>query len=123
MAFGNVAAERRAIEMTYDGLCTISEFQNVTDPKTGRTTQKPVVVLRDQPCALSQTSLSSARRTPTANEIDYDAKLFLSPDIAIKAGSRIRVTQHGMDLEFDQTGDPFRYPTHQEIKLKRVGRA
>ncbi|MCM3273664.1 ABC transporter ATP-binding protein [Paenibacillus elgii] len=123
MVFGNPARERRLIERTYDGLCTISEFQNVKDPETGRTTQKPVVVLRDQPCALSQTSLSSARRTATDNTIDYDAKLFLSPDITVKAGSRIRVAQHGMDLEFTQTGDPFRYPTHQEILLKRVGRA
>ncbi|MGF9913734.1 hypothetical protein ABEX47_03365 [Paenibacillus ehimensis] len=123
MAFGNAAAERRAIEMTYDGLCTVTEFRDVKDPNTGRTTPKPVVVLRDQPCALSQTSLSSARRTATDNTIDYDAKLFLSPDVTVKAGSRIRVTQHGMDLEFDQTADPFRYPTHQEILLKRAGRA
>lgn len=120
MPFGNPALERMAIETTYDGLCTVTEFQQVKDPVTKLTKQKQVVVLQDQPCALSQSTLSSARSSDTNNAIDYDAKLFISPDIAIKAGSRIRVVQDGMDYEFEQTGEPFRYPTHQEVKLKRV---
>lgn len=123
MPFGNPELERMAIESTYDGLCTVTEFQQVKDPLTKVTKQKQVVVLEDQPCALSQATLASARSSDTNNAIDYDAKLFISPDITIKAGSRIRVVQDGMDYEFVETGEPFRYPTHQEIKLKRVDRA
>ncbi|MBH0330124.1 hypothetical protein ABH14_10010 [Brevibacillus brevis] len=123
MPFGNPELERMAIESTYDGICTVTEFQQVKDPVTKVTKQKQVVVLKDRPCALSQVTLASARSGDTNNEIDYDAKLFISPDITIKAGSRIRVVQDGMDYEFEETGEPFRYPTHQEIKLKRVDRA
>lgn len=123
MPFGNPELERMAIESTYDGLCTVTEFQQVKDPVTKVTKQKQVVVLKDQPCALSQVTLASAHSSDTNNAIDYDAKLFISPDIKIKSGSRIRVVQDGMDYEFEETGEPFRYPTHQEIKLKRVDRA
>ena len=123
MPFGNPELERMAIESTYDGFCTVTEFQQVKDPVTNVTKQKLVVVLKDQPCALSQATLAPARSGDTNNAIDYDAKLFISPDITIKAGSRIRVLQDGMDYEFEETGEPFRYPTHQEIKLKRVDRA
>lgn len=123
MTFGNVALERAVIEATYEGRCTVTEFQQVKDPNTKVTKQKEVVVLHDQLCALSQVTLSAAQSNDTANRIDYDAKLFLSPDVTVKAGSRIRILQDGMDYEFESAGDPFRYPTHQEIKLKRVGRA
>ncbi|MFH5185729.1 hypothetical protein ACHHV8_25485 [Paenibacillus sp. TAB 01] len=124
MPFGNVAAERAAIEMTYDGRCTVTEYRQVKDPVTKATRQQAVTVLEDQPCALSQTSLRAAQRTATDNTIDYDAKLFISPDITIKAaGSRIVVVQDGMTFEGEQAGKPFRYPTHQEIMLKDTGRA
>lgn len=123
MPFGNLAMERLALEATYDGLCTVTEFQQVKDPATKVTKQKQVVVLQDQPCALSQVTLAAAQSTDTSNRIDYDTKLFISPDITIKAGSRIRVIQDSMDYEFESAGDPFRYPTHQEIKLKRVARS
>ncbi|GAA4828004.1 hypothetical protein GCM10023310_00870 [Paenibacillus vulneris] len=123
MPFGNVAAERAALEWTYDGLCTVSEFKPVKDPKNGAMRQQSVVVLENQPCALSQSSLPAAYKTDTDNALDYDAKLFISSDVTIKAGSNIRVVQDGMDYEFEQTGEPFRYPTHQEIKLKRKARA
>lgn len=123
MPFGNPSMERAAIEATYDGQCTVTEFQQVKDPDTKVTKQKEVVVLQNQSCALSQVTLSAAQSNDTANRIDYDAKLFISPDIRIKAGSRIRVIQDGMDYNFEQTGEPFRYPTHQEIKVKQVGTA
>lgn len=123
MVFGNVVAERAAIEMTYEGLCTVTEFQSVKDPATKATVQQLNIVLKNEPCALSQTSLSSVSTTNTDNTIDYDAKLFISPDVTIRAGSEIRVVQNGMDSNFQQVGKPFRYSTHQEIMLKQVGRA
>lgn len=44
-------------------------------------------------------------------------KLFISPDVAIKAGSKIIVTQHGRTTEYSNSGVPAVYPTHQEIML------
>lgn len=123
MVFGNVALERQAIELTYEGLCTVTEFRQVKNPETKETEQQEVVVLENQPCALSQTSLATTQQTESTNDISYDAKLFLSPEVSILAGSRFRVNQNGMNSEFEQSGEPFRYPTHQEIKLKRIDRA
>ena len=118
--FGNVPAERAAIESTYEGLCIVKEMQNVKDPVSGKTRQQPVMVLSAEPCALSQSSLPAATQTVTADQVSYDAKLFISPDVVIKPGSRVTVTQDGMVFEGEQTGKPFRYPTHQEIKLKEI---
>ncbi|CAH1202970.1 hypothetical protein PAECIP111891_02180 [Paenibacillus allorhizoplanae] len=123
MGFGNVAAERAAIEMTYEGRCTVTELQLVKDPVTKVTGQQRVIALLDEPCAVSQTALRGVTSTDTDNTIDYDAKLFISPDVSIRAGSEINVIQDGMDIRFQQVGKPFRYTTHQEIMLNEVGRA
>lgn len=119
-SFGNIPAERAALESTYEGLCTVSEMLNVKDPVTGKTRQQPVPVLIDEPCALSQSSLSAATQTVTADQVNYDAKLFISPDVTILPGSRITVWQNGMIFRGEQAGQPFRYATHQEIKLKEI---
>ncbi|WP_438497163.1 ABC transporter ATP-binding protein [Paenibacillus sp. IHBB 3054] len=120
MQFGNVPAERAAIESTYEGLATVTEKKDVKDPVSGKTRQQPVVVLDQEPCALSQSSLPAATQTVTVNQVNYDAKLFISPDVFIKPGSRIKVLQNGMVFEGEQAGKAFRYATHQEIKLKEI---
>ncbi|WP_081390250.1 MULTISPECIES: hypothetical protein [Paenibacillus] len=120
MQFGMVAAERAALESTYEGLCTVSEMKDVKDPVTGKTRQQTIIVLANEPCGLSQSSLPAATQTVTADQINYDAKLFISPDITIKPGSRITVQQNGMEFKGEQAGKAFRYATHQEIKLKEV---
>jgi hypothetical protein len=119
-SFGNIPAERAAIESTYEGLCTVSEMKDEKDPVSGKTRQQPVIALLNEPCALSQSSLPATTQTVTVNQVSYDAKLFISPDVTIKSGSRITVVQNGMVFEGEQAGKPFRYPTHQEIKLKEV---
>ncbi|MDR6883789.1 ABC transporter ATP-binding protein [Bacillus sp. 3255] len=123
MGFGKVSVERSAIEKTYEGLCTITEFQTMKDPFTKITGQQKVIVLENEPCALSQTSLPGSMSTGTDTTINFDAKLFISPDITINAGCEIRVIQNGMDLKFEQVGLPFRYATHQELMLKQMDRA
>lgn len=41
----------------------------------------------------------------------------IPPDVVIKAGSKIIVTQHGRTTEYSNSGVPAVYPTHQEIML------
>lgn len=122
-SFGNIPAERAALESTYEGLATVTEQRDVKDPVTGKTRQQPIVVLTDEPCALSQSSLPAATQTVTADQINYDAKLFISPDVTILPGSRITVEQNGMIFRGEQAGQPFRYATHLEIKLREVKNA
>lgn len=46
MAFGNVAAERAAIESTYEGTCTVTAFQTVKHPITHVTGQQRISLLK-----------------------------------------------------------------------------
>ncbi len=123
MQLGNPTAERILLEMTYTGVCRVEGQTTYKDPVTGAERPKNGIIFIDQPCALSQAALPSAAQTDTGNDIRYDAKLFISPDIVIPSGSRIFVTQDGMSYEYQQSGEAFVYPTHQEIKLLRVDKA
>ena len=42
-------AARKAIESTYAGVATVSEYKKVKDPNTALTSYKEVVVLENQP--------------------------------------------------------------------------
>ncbi|WP_023987539.1 hypothetical protein [Paenibacillus polymyxa] len=123
MQLGNPSMERMLLEMTYTGVCRVEGQTTYKDPVTGVERPRKGVIFDNQPCALSQASLPSAQQTDTNNDVAYDGKLFIAPDISIPSGSRIFVTQDGMNYEFQQSGEPFIYPTHQEVKMKRVGKA
>lgn len=123
MGFGNIAFERAALESTYEGLCTVTEFLSAKDPVTKVTKQQEVQVLVNEPCALSQTSSPGVLKTDVDNTTDFTAKLFISPDVTIRPGCEINVVQNGMDCLFQQVGTSFRYATHQEILLKQIDRA
>lgn len=111
-------AARKAIESTYTGAVTVSEYQKVKDPVTALTSYKEVVVLENQPCKLSFESITTAIQTEAVATISQAVKLFLSPDITIKPGSKLKVTQTGVTTEYSSSGVPAVYPTHQEIMLE-----
>lgn len=111
-------AARKAIEGTYTGLLTITEYQAVTDPVTHITHNEKVVVLENQPCKLSFETITTAIQTETAATISQAVKLFVSPDVTIKAGSMLAITQNGVTTEYTSSGVPAVYPTHQEIMLE-----
>lgn len=111
-------AARKAIESTYTGVMTVSERQSVKDPNTHITSTKEVVVLENQPCKLSFETLSNAVQTDTVATISQGVKVFLSPDVSIKPGSKLTVTQNGVTTAYKSSGVPAVYPTHQEIMLE-----
>lgn len=111
-------AARKAIESTYAGVATVSEYKKVKDPNTALTSYKEVVVLENQPCSLSFEGIAAAVQTGTVATVSQAVKLFLSPDITIKPGSKIKVTQTGVTTEYKSSGVPAVYPTHQEIMLE-----
>lgn len=109
---------RPAIEMFYEGRATVEEKRTVKDPVTKLTRPSVLVkVLEDEPCRLSNSSepISESRPLPTA---EHNIKLFISPDVVIKPGSHIIVTQHGITTEYASSGDPAVYCTHQEVNLE-----
>lgn len=119
-AFNNAKAEARAIfeKVYYDAICTVYELKKVKDEQTKITEENEVVVFDNQPCRLSFEKLSSTAQTETAAEITQGVKLFVSPEIVIKGGSKIAVMQNGRTQIFSSSGKSAVYPTHQEIMLE-----
>lgn len=111
-------AARRAQEATYEGLCTIFEYREVTDEKTKLSSEEEVAVIENQPCKLSFEKLNAVVQTETAAVQAQGVKLFLAPEIVVCSNSKIVVTQNGVTDEYSASGKPAIYPTHQEITLE-----
>ena len=112
-----VNAHRKALERLWKDRCSFYVQQEVTDPDTNLTDFQEVPLLEDQPCKLSFENLSTTDENHVAT-MAQAVKLFLSPDVSIKPGSKITVTQNGVTTEYSSSGVPAKYPTHQEIMLK-----
>ena len=97
--FGNPAAERAAIEMTYEDTATISR----TEPATGAnhiTRAVPAVKYFEIICALSYSGSDKSQQTDAQKRFGRE-----DPN-----SRRL--------LAFQVVGRPVVYATHQEIKVK-----
>lgn len=122
--FGNPAAERAAIEMTYEDTASVSR----TEQKTGAnkiTKSVPAVIYNEIICALSYSGSNKSEQTKAQNEVDYDAVVFAAPDLMVLPGDSITLKRFGRTdpdsqrvLTFEVVGRPVVYTTHQEIKVK-----
>ena len=100
------------------GRCTIYEFEDETNPETFQTTQVEVPVLVDEPCRLSYNHEQSTNIQSGAAVVSQSITLFIRPDIVIKPGSVIEITQHGVTQKYEGSGKPAIYSNHQQIVLK-----
>ena len=114
---------KNPLSLLWIGKCTIYEYQNITDPDTYQTTQQLVPVITDEPCRLSQSTIAR-----TSDElvnvsggipnVEQIITLFIRPDLTIKDGSVIEVTQHGVTNRYKGSSIPAVYTNHQEITLE-----
>jgi hypothetical protein len=112
-----VVGIRKAIESHYIGTCTITEHQKVK--KENKSTGfQDVIVLENQPCKLSYEKVTNTNQTESAAALIQTAKLFIAPDIQIKPGSKLTITQNERTIDFKNSGEPAVYQTHQEIVLE-----
>lgn len=128
----NYARYRKRLEKTYEDKCNISRYGPKKQPN-GSTKQELRVVYTDKPCRISQKSLGANGQTESANNISYETKLFISPDLEILQGdvlhiTRGRITTSGWEpiateKEY-KAGEPFPpYQTHQEVSIQRSVKA
>ena len=110
------------LAILWEGKCTIYEYQDVTDTETNQTTQELVAIVTDEPCRLSQNRVShnqsdlvSVSNVPYTNALIV---LFLRPDLEIKDGSVIEVTQKNVTDKYRRSSKPAIYSNHQEITLE-----
>ena len=110
--------ENNPLSALWIGKCTIYEYQPVTDSETWQTTHKLVAVLTDEPCRLSYQKEQATDITNGAAIISQSITLYIRPDIVIKEGSVIDITQHGVTTRYKGSGKPAVYTNHQEIVLE-----
>ena len=113
-----VVKARKAIESMYDGTCTIIERQKVKLPNKS-TGFKDIVVLEDIPCRLSFNTVTNTNQTEVgASAVIQSTKVFIAPEIKVKPGSKLTITQNDVTTEYKSSGQPAIYTTHQEIELE-----
>ena len=112
-----VVSARKALESMYDGRCNIIEYQKVKRENKSTGFQE-VTVHRDIPCRRSYNAVSSANPSDMASAVTQGIKLFLAPEIPVKSGSKIVVTQNGTTTEYKSSGEPAIHTAHQEIALE-----
>ncbi|MFD2613544.1 ABC transporter ATP-binding protein [Paenibacillus gansuensis] len=112
---------RQVLEKMYTDRATIQR-RGLVEAPNHETVMQPIAVYENQPCRLSQQGLGRNNQTEAQNDIRYDAKLFISPELVIKQGDSVTITRGETVLQFT-AGEPFPYSTHQEINLSREGYA
>lgn len=111
-----MVANKKAIERLYDCTCDIYEYRQVVD-ENNISCQEEVLVYSNLPCRLSYATLFSSTQSRAVNYTKTSAKLFISPEVKISAGSKVKIYKNGMCIEFKNSGEPAIYNSHQEIKL------
>lgn len=109
---------REVLSILWVGKCTVKELSQWPDFMTKTTQKVETPTVTDEPCRVSYGSASSANPTETVTIAEQQITLFLRPDLEIKAGSRITVTQNGRTVDYMASGQPKVYSSHQEIALK-----
>lgn len=118
---------KKALEIFYEDVCNIIEYQSVKDPVTKQTVKKEVTVLENQACNLTySTTVNHAISTGTATTATQTPLLIISSDIIIKAGSKIVVTKKSKTVNlnsalttaYKNSSKPALYSVHQEIELE-----
>lgn len=109
---------KKVLQSLYKGTCTVYEYGPVKDPATKITSNQELEVLVDQPCRLSHKSISQVNESQGANVPVQIIKLFMDPDVVIKAGSKIVVTQDEKTRAYKNVGEPAYFTNHQELVME-----
>lgn len=109
------------LEKLYTDTCTVIEKQKIKTPSK-QTRFKDVTVLSDVKCRLSTSSIPYASGGDVSS-IAKEIKLFVSPDINIKPGSKVivkKILEDGITIEetYSCCGYAGAYQTHREYQLE-----
>lgn len=113
-----MVAYSKAIKKLWLGKCTIIEKIKAINPDTKVTEYTEQIIVQDEPCRISFGTAQSAINTATITNAEQQITLFIRQDLAIKAGSKITVTQNGYTKTYKASGEPRIYTAHQEIALE-----
>ena len=100
------------------GKCTIYEYKETKNPDTYQTTHSLVSVVVDEPCRLSHKTETTIGINNGAPITTQKIVLFIRPDLTIKEGSVIEITQNNVTNKYKRSSRPSVYSKHQEIFLE-----
>lgn len=106
------------LEILWEGRATIYEYQDVTDPETYQTKHELMAVATNEKCRLShrrEYTVVIDNGAPIVNQLII---LFIRPDLIIKEGSVIEVTQNGVTNKYKRASKSAIYTNHQEVTLE-----
>lgn len=107
------------IHVLFTGICNIYETVPVVDKRSGISRgSEEKLVYEEIPCQLSHSSLTPSESSPFP-EATQQIKIFLDPDIEVKPGSRIEITQNEETAVYYATSQANRFDSHKEIALSR----
>ena len=106
------------LALLWIGKATIYEYQETTDSETWETTHGLVPMVVDEPCRLSHKQETTANIANGAPSVTQSIVLFIRPDLVIKEGSVIEITQHGVTEKYKRASKPSVYTNHQEVTLE-----
>lgn len=118
-----VTTHNNPLSTLWVGKCTISEYVETTNSETFQTKFELVPVVVDEPCRVSYGQGAYSRASTTdvnggAPYIDQTITLFIRPDLVIKEGSVIEVTQYGRTTKYKRASKPAVHSQHQEVLLE-----
>jgi hypothetical protein len=96
---------------------TVVGKTKTTDADTGINSYANSTIYTDKPCHISYDSTDVDSMNNVSNETQKII-LMCSPDLTIPAGSKIIVTQNGVTIDYEMSGVPAMYRTHQEINVE-----
>ena len=111
-----MVSARKAIESLYSHRCDVYEKQKKI--KGSVTTFEDIKKYENIKCRLSFEKTTYGKRGDIKTDIEQTIKIFLAPEIDIKDGSKIIITnEEGKIFEYKASGKPAIYITHQEVYL------
>lgn len=108
-------------KVMYHDTATISRQMPIKDAE-GADDYKVVAVYKDIPCKLSQYKDNSTTVTDRQVDINMDFRLCCAPVYDIQPNDIIKVKHRGQKFLLN-ADKAFKYPTHQEISVRKVSEA
>lgn len=116
-----VRKTRKILEKGYTARCSVKELREIKREDFS-TTHVEIEVYKDIPCRLSFQSVTATKSNVVNAEKEQVIKLFLAPDVELKPGSKIRVTQNNVTTDYVCSSEPAVHETHQEVEISLLER-
>ena len=107
----------KVIATLFHGRMTVMEYVQTEDEQTGIVSCNEAVVMSDIPCRLSYSHSTPVTEGMAAENIQK-IKVFYSPNVTIKPGSKLIISQNGVEAAYRSSGVPRLYSGHAEVDLE-----